>query len=287
MGQVVVITCLPFFVAKNIFAMYKITVLLENCVYKHHLKAEHGLSLMVETPSKKILFDTGSSELFASNARLLGYDIKDIDYLVLSHGHRDHTGGLHHFLKNNSTARVICKKQILERKYKLERENGIKNIDSLDLSRFDFVDHSTELGDGVTVFGDIEITNPNDTHFDKFVVEKGGQIAPDRFEDELVLILNQQNKQHIISSCSHRGITNIVSSIKRHYPNKELGLILGGFHINNAPQDKFDTIAQYMQQAAPESLGVCHCTGLDKYALFVKEFGNKVFYAHTAREIIL
>ena len=50
---------------------YKITTLVENCVYGRQLRAEHGLSLYIETPEHKILFDTGASDLFIPAAKLL------------------------------------------------------------------------------------------------------------------------------------------------------------------------------------------------------------------------
>ena len=78
---------------------YKITTLVENCVYGRKLQAEHGLSLYIETAEHKLLFDTGASDLFISNARLLHIDLREVDYLILSHGHSDHTGGLRHFLE--------------------------------------------------------------------------------------------------------------------------------------------------------------------------------------------
>lgn len=78
---------------------YKITTLVENCVYGRKLQAEHGLSLYIETPENRLLFDTGASDLFIRNARLLNIDLQKVDYLVLSHGHSDHTGGLRHFLE--------------------------------------------------------------------------------------------------------------------------------------------------------------------------------------------
>ena len=72
---------------------YKITTLVENCVYGRKLQAEHGLSLYIETSGHRLLFDTGASDLFIRNARLLHIDLQKVDYLILSHGHSDHTGG--------------------------------------------------------------------------------------------------------------------------------------------------------------------------------------------------
>ena len=137
---------------------YKITTLAENCVYGKGLQGEHGLSLLVETAEHKVLFDTGASDLFIRNARLMGIDLAEVDLVVLSHGHRDHTGGLHHFLKLNSRARIVCKKDIFAPKYKEERENGMMHADVHDDKRFWFVDTCTEIVPGVFVFPEIKIT---------------------------------------------------------------------------------------------------------------------------------
>ena len=66
-------------------ATYSITTLVENCVYNRKLEAEHGLSLYVRTPEKRILFDTGQSDLLLRNATLLHIDLKAVDALVLSY----------------------------------------------------------------------------------------------------------------------------------------------------------------------------------------------------------
>ena len=89
----------------------QITTLVENVVYGKGLQGEHGLSLLVEVRDRKVLFDTGASDLFIRNARLMGIDLCEVDYLVLSHGHRDHTGGLHLFLRLNERATVVCKRE--------------------------------------------------------------------------------------------------------------------------------------------------------------------------------
>ena len=100
----------------------KITTLVENSVYGKGLQGEHGLSLLVDTGEHRLLFDTGASDLFIRNARILGIDLKEVDFLVLSHGHRDHTGGLHHFLAVNDKAQVVCKRELFQLKFKDERE---------------------------------------------------------------------------------------------------------------------------------------------------------------------
>ena len=192
----------------------KITTLVENSVYGKGLQGEHGLSLLVDTGEHRLLFDTGASDLFIRNAGALGIDLGDVDFLVLSHGHRDHTGGLHHFLAMNHKAKVICKKELFFPKFKEERENGVMRPDALDRTRFRFVEEVTGLCPGVFVFPQWPIADEEDTHFEHFFTLVEGRKQADTFTDELALVLKQGDEVSVLSACSHRGITNIIRSTR-------------------------------------------------------------------------
>ena len=75
----------------------KITVVVDNAVpisAKSPFVAEHGYSLLIEHDMKKILFDAGQSQAVVHNLSLLGTSPTELDALVLSHRHYDHSGGL-------------------------------------------------------------------------------------------------------------------------------------------------------------------------------------------------
>ncbi|GCB36281.1 MBL fold metallo-hydrolase [Bacteroides faecalis] len=265
---------------------YKITTLVENCVYGRKLQAEHGLSLYIETSGYRLLFDTGASDLFIHNARLLHIDLQTVDYLILSHGHIDHTGGLRYFLELNSRATVVCKREVFSPKFKDERENGIKHTQVFDLSRFRFIDEQTELVPGVFLFPSLEIVDQGDTHFERFwVQQEDGSKIPDTFQDELAVALVDSKGLYVLSACSHRGITNILRTIQNAFPGLPCNLVLGGFHIHNAEEQKYQVIASYLRNSLPLQIGVCHCTGVDKYAFFYRDFGERIFYNYTGRII--
>ena len=92
----------------------KIYTLLENTACRTDLRAEHGLSLLIETGGQRILFDTGASPAFAGNAEALGIDLNTVDIAILSHGHYDHGGGIARFLEINKHAPVWLSRHAFE-----------------------------------------------------------------------------------------------------------------------------------------------------------------------------
>lgn len=260
---------------------FQLTTLVENVVYGKGLQGEHGLSLYIEAGEHKILFDTGRTDLFIRNARILGIDLKEVDYVVLSHGHNDHTGGLHHFLWLNSKAKIVCKKEAFETKFKNSTENGLPQPEQVDPTRIRWIEEKTELVPGVFLFPHIKITDKSDTHFENFYVLEDGEKVQDQFNDELALVLKTEKTFSIISACSHRGITNVIRTVQEDMPGLALQLVLGGFHIHRSDDEKFNVIAAYLGRKLPKRLGVCHCTGVEKYALFHHQFSDRVYYNYT------
>ena len=73
----------------------KLTILTDNTTrIDEYYLGEPGVSYYIEDGERKILFDTGYSDVYLQNAKKLGIDLKQVDTVVLSHGHNDHTRGL-------------------------------------------------------------------------------------------------------------------------------------------------------------------------------------------------
>jgi 7,8-dihydropterin-6-yl-methyl-4-(beta-D-ribofuranosyl)aminobenzene 5'-phosphate synthase len=105
-----------------------IKTLVENTSISKDLGSEHGLSLYIEANGRKILFDVGASELFFENAKKLDADISDVDYLVISHGHYDHGGGLEVFLQENKKAEVFLQRLAFGKYYAIRPNNELSYI---------------------------------------------------------------------------------------------------------------------------------------------------------------
>ena len=151
---------------------------------------------------------------------------------------------------------------------------------------FRFITKQIELLPGVFLFPSIDIINQADTHFERFwVQQEDGCKIPDTFQDELAVVLVEPEGFSVLSACSHRGITNILRTVQAAFPESPCKLLLGGFHIHNAEKQKYQVIADYLQEYLPRQIGVCHCTGVDKYAFFYKDFGDNTFYNYTGKLI--
>ncbi|MDP4185683.1 MAG: MBL fold metallo-hydrolase [Bacteroidota bacterium] len=266
----------------------KITTLIENLVYINGLYAEHGLSFLIDTGTEKILFDTGQTDAFMHNARKLGIDIADIDKVVISHGHYDHTGGLYSFLQENTKARVFIKKEAFTPKYKEENSQiGITYDPMLLDGRIEYVERTIEIAGGIFILPSIPLSNPADTNFNHFKIRAHNRFVNDTFEDELFVVIRHNNKISIISSCSHRGITNICNEAIKQF-NLPVQLILGGFHLKGSTDiHQYNSIKQYFEKIVPDSIGVCHCTGVEKFADLLTTCSSQVFYNSTGNQIIL
>jgi len=265
----------------------KIVTLIENLVYQQGLYAEHGLSIYIETENSKILFDTGQSGSFLQNANKMGVLIEEIDSLVLSHGHYDHTGGLYPFLEKNKKARVYAKKDIFTPKYRShDRFIGTLSRNELLMDRLQFVDKITEIAENVFIMPDIDLYNSADTHFKGLNIKMGEEFFPDEFEDELFLAIMQNEQINIVTACSHRGITNICTTTTEHF-KLPVGLILGGFHMKDCTIEQYVEITHYLRLLQPKSIGVCHCTGVEKYSEMFNECEAHLFYNYTGKEIFL
>jgi 7,8-dihydropterin-6-yl-methyl-4-(beta-D-ribofuranosyl)aminobenzene 5'-phosphate synthase len=265
----------------------KIITLIENLVYKQGLVAEHGLSLYIETENQKILFDTGQSGLFLQNAQKLGIDIEAIDILLLSHGHYDHTGGLYPFLERNSKAKVYAKKGVFTPKYHgHNRFIGTMYNDTKLKNRLVYIDSITEIAENIFIMPNISIYNPTDTHFKGLKIKQGNEFIADEFNDELFVVIKQNKQINIITACSHRGITNICTTATKYF-QLPVGLILGGFHMKESTTEEYVAITHYLRLIQPQSIGVCHCTGIEKFAEMYCKCDAHVFYNSTGHELTI
>lgn len=247
--------------------------------------SEHGLSLYIETKKYKLLFDVGASGLFLQNARKMGVDIADVDYLILSHGHADHGGGLTAFLQENTKAGVFVHRLAFAQYYAL-RPGGEMEYIGLDGSlkekrriilaadRF-FIQQDIEVFSGVAPHQARPAANGG-----LFMAQDGGMTA-DLFAHEQNLILHENGKMLLLTGCAHNGIVNILAHVYR-LKGRMPDVVIGGFHLSSrSGQDEqpcaVDAIGRYLLDTKAECY-TCHCTGPEAYQRLKKVMGAHIHY---------
>ena len=219
----------------------KITTLIENTKYEKagDVKAEHGISLLVEFNSQKFLFDTGASSLFHENAKNLNLSIKDIDFTVISHGHYDHGGGLKTFIEENPNAPVYLIEEAFN-SYYAKKSGFRKKYIGLDKAlitnfkhRFIFVKEFTQVNDNVFIISCIPEIYSKPLGNKKLLSASEGNFRPDDFKHELILVVSEHDGLVVFTGCSHNGILNMIKTVENRFKGKHIKTVFGGFHLMN------------------------------------------------------
>jgi 7,8-dihydropterin-6-yl-methyl-4-(beta-D-ribofuranosyl)aminobenzene 5'-phosphate synthase len=174
----------------------KVTTLIEDNPGEHKaLIYEHGLSFFIEKDECRILFDTGQSEAFLRNAHQLNIDLGRIDYVVLSHGHYDHSGGFRALTEKTTHFTLFTGQGFFEEKYGVSDSTNEflgNNFDKAFLS-FKGINHQfiheriKEIFPGVYILSDFPRIYDDETINPRFNVLKDGTFQQDLFEDEIML----------------------------------------------------------------------------------------------------
>ena len=255
----------------------RITSLLENTTSRTDMKTEHGLSLYIETETKKILFDMGQTAFFAENAEALGIDLSAVDIAILSHGHYDHGGGLCKFLEINRHASVYIHRDAFQPHY-----NGTEKYIGLDTAlarnpRIVFTSEDLDLGKGLSLFS----CNERERRYvleSAGLTEKVGDVfIPDDFRHEQYLLICEKGKRVLISGCSHKGILDITEWFA---PD----ILVGGFHFSKKPLDGALTEAARRLAVYPTEYYTCHCTGEAQFS-YMKDYMEKLRYLSCGESI--
>ena len=252
----------------------KWTVLSDNRSCNAQLETEHGLSILLETGKHRILLDTGASDVFIRNAKLIGIDLSTVDYVFISHGHSDHAGGLRHFMSINDKAKVIVSPDAMSGKFYSKRGN-LHSITAewpkIDGDRLVLIDRTCEIAEGIHVIAHIPQTHPMPKgNQNLYVQTTNGDYIHDDFHHELALYVDGL----LFTGCAHSGLENILAACP--WP---VHTVVGGFHLLDGleTEEELAALAQKLRAKYPETLFyTSHCTGDKVFAILKAVMGEQL-----------
>lgn len=280
-----------------------VTTLVENdrLEGREDLTAEFGLSLHVRVGEHRILFDTGTSGVFADNAEALGIDIAAVDLAVISHHHFDHGGGLERFLEINRTAKVYLRRGDPAKRY-FKAFGFIKRPIGIDLAlldrhsdRFEFVDGSTEIIPGVALITEIGSAHARPKGNRHLFVEQAGSLVLDPFDHELVMVAREEDGMVVFTGCSHSGVENMIEAAVNLLPGVPIKAVIGGFHLIGLPflntmaasRSEVEGVGRTILSYSPGEVYSAHCTGAKAYRVLEGVMGNALKPFHTGTTLEL
>jgi 7,8-dihydropterin-6-yl-methyl-4-(beta-D-ribofuranosyl)aminobenzene 5'-phosphate synthase len=260
----------------------RITILYDAFSDSKDVTRDWGFSALVEHGDKRILFDTGNNAaIFEHNVKALGVDLTQLDFVVISHRHADHSTGLKYVLKVNPAVTVYAPKEgssqfggtfpqaflrpapSLPAKMRYFDGNYPDKLPVGQLyegGEFILIDTLTEVAPGIFLVPTIS-KNPGTLEL-----------------HELTLAIRGPQGLTLVDGCSHSGIEEILqaaTAIDSHFH-----ILFGGLHLVTTPEDQIDLLVSNLKNKWKlEKIAPGHCTGEAAFLRLQKAYGENYYYA--------
>ncbi len=246
------------------------------------LAGEWGFSAYIEADGVRVLYDLGNSGVpLLHNAKLLGIDLSKVDFVVLSHGHSDHTGAL----ANPEVVKLLLGKTVIAHpsvfEKKLLRWRGRLDYIGVPMSREEMESkfklilskEPLEFAEGIYFSG--EVKNYGFSRYTKGLAKvSGDKVIEDDMPDDVALYINTSRGLVIVTGCGHSGIRNIIRHAKEVTGVDKVYAVIGGFHLLNSEPKEVEEAVKELASLS-EKVGPAHCSGHLAKALMATNFKEK------------
>lgn len=255
------------------------------------LEAEHGLSILLETDGRRILFDTGPGAVVRRNAEKLGVELDTVDTIILSHGHYDHTGGIPFVTRGRADVDLYFHPGASIPRWSIDArgartvgmpEEALNAVRAMPGERVHPVLDTTYVADRVGVVAPIRRTTRFEDAGGPFFLDSEAA-APDPIEDDLAMWIETPGGVLLIVGCCHAGIVNTLKHVTALTGTQQVNAVIGGLHLLHAGEQRLQRTLQSLPKlvnlSSEPAMILCHCTGDRAISELQSAFGNTVAVA--------
>lgn len=233
------------------------------------------------------MFDTGPGMSLPHNVKALNKDLRSLSQIMISHGHRDHTGGLEWAVEQAARGVEIVShpdifaehlaanpKKPDEAPKRVGCAFDQETLEQLG-AHFNLVSRTTQIRPGLWFIAGIE-RNPDQQPCDpRLLTDEGGTLIPDPMNDDASLLIERQGPPVLLLGCAHAGVMNILDHLEQEMGIKRLYAVLGGTHLKFFSPEYIPRVIDRLEAFSVELVGVSHCTGWKAEIELAKHFGNR------------
>jgi 7,8-dihydropterin-6-yl-methyl-4-(beta-D-ribofuranosyl)aminobenzene 5'-phosphate synthase len=260
----------------------RVTILYDAFGKPSSLQKDWGFAALVEYGGKRILFDTGNNaRIFEHNVKALGVDLRNIDFVVISHRHADHTSGITYLLTVNPKVQIYVPDEPWGLFARGVKNDFYRKDPSLPADKRYYGGHPPEILEAGTPWPGgnfVPVAQRTEVAPGIFILP-GVSTSPGTLElKELSLAIKSPQGVILIVGCSHPGVEHIVQEATAIDPH--INILIGGLHQIQKPDPEVERIAAVLHdQYKLERVAPGHCTGEPEFAALQKVFGERYLYA--------